>query len=105
MQIKGIEGMTAGQLDDELQRGAKFVIYSYAMSFLVVTLRRSSDVYFVKAGESAVARGLPYTFLSLLLGWWGFPWGFIYTPMALVQNLGGGRDVTAEVRHSLLSGS
>lgn len=104
MNIKGIEGLSAAQVDDELRRGAKFVVFGYAMSFLVITLRRSSDVYFIRAGESAFGKGLPYTLLSLALGWWGFPWGFIYTPMVVFQNLGGGRDVTAELRGALTSG-
>lgn len=26
---------------------------------------------------------------SVLLGWWGFPWGFIITPVQIVRNLAG----------------
>jgi hypothetical protein len=33
--------------------------------------------------------------VSLLLGWWGVPWGLIYTPLTLWSNLSGGREVTA----------
>jgi hypothetical protein len=36
-----------------------------------------------------------------LLGWWGFPWGFIYTPQVIAKNLQGGVDVTANVLASL----
>jgi hypothetical protein len=25
---------------------------------------------------------------SLLVGWWGFPWGLIYTPVQIVRNIG-----------------
>jgi hypothetical protein len=39
--------------------------------------------------------------LSLLFGWWGLPWGLIYTPLTLWTNLSGGRDVTAELRERL----
>ena len=28
-------------------------------------------------------------FFSLVLGWWGFPWGLIMTPVQVVRNLGG----------------
>lgn len=97
MQIKGVEGLTVGQVQDEVRQGAKFVVFSYAMSFLVVTLKRSSDVTFIRAGQSAFVASLPYTLLSMFLGWWGFPWGLIYTPMAIIENLGGGKDVTREV--------
>ncbi len=99
--IKGIEGLSVGDVHQHVQQGGKFVTYGYAMSFLIVSLKRTSAVYFVKPGESAVAKGLPYTLLSFFLGWWGFPWGLIYTPMVLIQNLGGGTDVTSEVMQVL----
>jgi len=99
--INGIEGLTVAQVEDEVRRGAKFVFFTYAMSFLVVTLKRSSDVHFIRAGEGTFGKSLPYTLLSLILGWWGFPWGLIYTPMAIIQNLGGGTDVTAQIMGSL----
>lgn len=99
--IKGIEGLTVADVHTQVRQGAKFVTYGYCISLLVVTLRRTSDVHFVKAGQSAVGGGVPYILLSLLLGWWGFPWGLIYTPMVVVQNLGGGTDVTGPVLEAL----
>jgi len=93
MDIKGIEGMSVGEVHDQVRQGGRFVIYSYCISVLVMTFRRNSDIHFIRAGDNAVVGGLPYTLLSLVLGWWGF----IYTPAALIQNLGGGKDVTAEV--------
>ena len=101
MNIQGIAGMSAEQLQHEVARGGRFVIYQYVVSALVITFRRSSDVYFVRGGESAAAKGLPWTALTFFAGWWGFPWGLIYTPMALFKNLGGGTDVTAAVLSSL----
>jgi hypothetical protein len=39
-----------------------------------------------------------YTLTSLLFGWWGFPWGLIYTPQAIYRNLCGGyRETIAEL--------
>lgn len=61
MQIQGIEGMTTGQVQFELQRGAKFVFYYYCVSLLVITFRRPSGIYFLRAGESAVVKSLPWT--------------------------------------------
>jgi hypothetical protein len=101
MNINGLEGLTAEQLGLELQRGGKFVIFQYTISVLVLTFRRGSDVYFVRAGESAAAKGLPYTLLSLVAGWWGIPWGPIFTIGSLFTNLGGGKDVTREVAAAL----
>lgn len=101
MTIKGVEGLTVGEVQDQIRQGGKFVVFGYCMSFIVLSLKRSSDITFVRAGQSAVVAGLPFTVLSLFLGWWGFPWGLIYTPMVLIQNLGGGTDVTAQVMSSL----
>lgn len=97
MQIKGIEGLSTQEINDELQAGARFVIYRYCISLLVITLRRNSDVYFIRANESAVKKGWSYSALSFLLGWWGIPWGPIYTIGSLSTNFGGGKDVTQQI--------
>jgi len=95
MKVQGIENMSSDQLRFELQRGAKIVCYQYCVSLLVITLRRSSDAYYIPAGESAVAKGLPWTLLSLVMGWWGIPWGPIFTVQSLIVNFKGGKDLTA----------
>ncbi|MFT3713709.1 MAG: hypothetical protein QM817_39120 [Archangium sp.] len=97
MDIKGIEGLTVGDVQQEIARGGKFVTFSYCLSFVILTLKRSSDVHFIRAGQGTFGASLPYTLLSFFVGWWGFPWGFIYTPMAIIQNLSGGTDVTAQL--------
>ena len=96
MGIQGVAGLSVEQVQQEVVRGGKFVVYSYCFSVLIMTFRRNTDVYFIRPGENAVARGMQWTLISLLAGWWGFPWGLIYTPMALAQNLKGGKDVTRE---------
>jgi hypothetical protein len=97
MKVNGIEGMSGFQLQSEVNRGGKFVMYKYCISALVITFRRTSDVYFIRPDESGFKYAVQYTLLSLLLGWWGFPWGIIYTFDALFTNLGGGKDVTADM--------
>jgi hypothetical protein len=103
MKIKNIEGLTTMQINNELQQGAKFVMYQFTISIVVMTFRRSSDVYFIRAGESGVNKSLPYTLLTLVLGWWGIPWGPIYTISSLFNNLKGGKDVTHEILASVNS--
>jgi len=100
--IIGIEGITKQTLAQELQRGARFVAFQYVISALVVTFRRVSDIYYIPPGVSPLSKGWPFTLLTLAVGWLGFPWGFIYTPMAIYKNLSGGIDVTAEVAAELL---
>lgn len=92
-----LSGMSPHEIAFEVQRGGRFVVYQYCVSLLVITLRRNSPVKFIPAGESAVTAGLPFTLLSLALGWWGIPFGLIYTPQVLYRNLKGGIDVTGAV--------
>jgi hypothetical protein len=44
-----------------------------------------------------VAKGLPFSLISLVAGWWGIPWGPIWTLTTLATNLSGGKDVTREI--------
>jgi hypothetical protein len=97
MKIVGTEGLTSAQVQEELQRGARFVIYQYCISLIAVTFKRPSNIYFIRAGHGPVTRGLGFSAATLLLGWWGIPWGPIYTIQALWVNFSGGRDVTSEV--------
>jgi hypothetical protein len=90
-------GLQPAQILDAVDRGARFVVYQYSISAIIITFRRNSAVQFVKAGESAVTKGIPYILISLVLGWWGFPWGFIFTPQAIYRDLKGGTDVTSVV--------
>jgi hypothetical protein len=97
MKIEGIQGMTVDQLNMELQRGAKFVIFQYTISLLVVTFKRPSSIYFIRAGESTVGKSIPFTLITLVGGWWGIPFGPIYSVQALYTNIRGGKDLTKEV--------
>ena len=97
MKIIGIEGMTDADIHAELQRGGKFVIYTYCISVLILTFKRSSDIYFIRGGENAIVKGLGFSTISLFLGWWGIPWGPIYTIGSFITNFGGGKDVTGEI--------
>jgi hypothetical protein len=100
--ILGLEGVSPAQLEDELRRGGRFVVFEYCFSILVKTFKRASDVYFVRAGQGTFGMSAGYTLLTLCFGWWGFR-GLIYTPMCLATNLGGGKDVTELVVSALLA--
>ncbi|HJT79024.1 MAG TPA: hypothetical protein VJ739_17645 [Gemmataceae bacterium] len=98
MRIRGADNLTPAQLAAELAAGGRLVFFEYCISFVLLTLRCPTGLVLLRPGESGVVRGLPYTLLSLLFGWWGIPMGIIYTPLTLVTNLSGGCDVTDEVR-------
>ncbi|MCI0552954.1 MAG: hypothetical protein L0287_18540 [Anaerolineae bacterium] len=104
--IIGLEDIqTSGHLQQELQQGGKFVMYQYCISLLIITFRRSSNIYFIRHEDNAVVKGLPFTLLSLVLGWWGIPWGPIYTIQSIWVNFSGGKDVTQEVLASMADAS
>jgi hypothetical protein len=101
MKIKNFDALTGDQINRELAHGARFVIFQFTISIVVMTFKRSSDIYFIKAGENATVKGLAYTFLTLIFGWWGIPWGPIYSIQSIVKNLSGGKNITSEVLASL----
>ena len=101
MKIRGIENMSPDQLRHEIERGGRFVIFQYCISVVVLSFKRVSDIHFIKAEESAFRKGAGFSLISLLCGWWGIPWGPIWTISTLVTNCRGGRDITAEVVHAL----
>ena len=87
---------------DEVQRSAegdsveRLVFYEYCISLIFITLRRPSRLVRLPPGSRGLLRGLPYTIISLFCGWWGLPWGLIYTPLTMWTNLTGGREVSSQ---------
>lgn len=77
------------------QAGPRFVVYQYCISVGILSFKRSSGVKAIPAGGSALLAGLPYTLISLMFGWWGIPWGPIWTIQTMWRNMTGGIDVTA----------
>ncbi len=101
MKIIGLEGLTPAQVGEEVQRGGKFVLYEWTFSVLIMSFKRNSDVHFMRSGVGRVGPGLKYCAASFFLGWWGFPWGPIWTISTIVTNLGGGKDITSEMLYIL----
>jgi len=102
-EIKNVNGLTISDINRELDNGAKFVVFQYCISIVVMTFRRGSDIYFIKAGDSSIKYSIGFTILTLLFGWWGIPWGPIYSIGSLYTNLTGGKDITQEVINSMNS--
>lgn len=100
-QLKNMEGLTVADVNRELQNGGRFVMFQYCISIIVMTFRRGSDIYFIRADESAAKYSWQYSLLTFVLGWWGIPWGPIYSIGSLYTNFSGGKDVTQEVLASM----
>ncbi|MCU4163935.1 hypothetical protein [Carboxylicivirga caseinilyticus] len=101
--IKNIEGLTINDINRELSKGAKFVVYQYCISIIVMTFKRGSNIYFIRSGESSSKYIFGYSILTFLFGWWGIPWGPIHTIGSLATNFTGGKNVTPEVLASINS--
>jgi hypothetical protein len=94
MPTLAVGSLSPEELRHLVVKGGRLVEYEFCISLVVGSLRRTSGVRLLKPGELGLVRGLPFTILSFLLGWWGIPWGIIYTPLAIITNCAGGRDVT-----------
>ena len=92
--------LSPDELFEEISNGGRFVIYRYVYSYIAMSERRPSKVFFLKSGEPAIKHGWPYLLISLFFGWWGIPWGPIWTIQAIVQSFMG-VDVTALVENIL----
>jgi hypothetical protein len=87
----------AGQLSEEeialkLTEGYRLVSYEYCLSFIVVTLKRPTSLYLLPPNDSDFGNRTLFSCLSFFIGWWGIPWGPIYTISTIYRNLSGGHD-------------
>lgn len=101
--IKNIDNLSVQQLKDLVDQGGKFVMFQYTISVLVATFRNPTDIYFIRPGEGTTSYSIGSTLITLLFGWWGIPWGPIYSIGTLVTNMSGGKDVTSSVMQDLLT--
>src|ERR1044072_7580779 len=95
--IVGAEGLKVSDVFREVGEGARFVVYQFCVSVFIMSFRNSSAIHFVRAGERRWGPALTMSGVSLVAGWWGIPWGPIWTVGTIIQNLAGGKDVTENV--------
>ncbi|MES2470075.1 MAG: DUF4339 domain-containing protein [Verrucomicrobiota bacterium] len=98
----GAEGLTAGQVVEMVRAGGRFVIWQFNFSLVVLSFKRSSGIQFLRPGESGAGACFGYSSISALFGWWGFPWGILWTPLCLFRNMMGGQDVTEPILATVL---
>ncbi len=63
--------------------------FYFCLSFIIFTMRLPSR-FFIRRSQNTLAAGSIYSLVTLILGWWGIPFGPIYTINALYKNLRGG---------------
>ena len=99
--IHNLEGLTFDQINREIDEGAKFVVFEYCISVIVMTFKTSTDIHYIRPNENTLKYSFGSSLVSLLLGWWGIPWGPIRTISTLSTNLSGGKDITYDVFDSV----
>lgn len=94
--------MPIAELKQKISAGAKFVTFQYTVSIIFATFKKPSSIYFIDANESTAKHSWHLSTLTAVLGWWGFPWGPIYTIGTFITNFGGGKNVTDIVMQQIL---
>ena len=74
------------ELAKAVEAGGRFVLFSYCISVLVLSFRRSSEITFLRRDQDGAGDAIKFSAISGLLGWWGIPWGPIWTIAALIRN-------------------
>jgi hypothetical protein len=90
------KGLSDYQIFNELEKGARLVRYQFTVSIIVVTFTRESKIYLLKPDEKGIRQGIIYSSITLLLGWWGIPWGPVRSVISLKNNFAGGKKVELE---------
>ena len=96
MTLDELKKQPDGWLSEDLEKGGKFVIFPYVFSLILITHKDYSAVYYIASYEHAIKHGWMYALISLIVGWWGIPWGPIYTLESLIRGFIG-EDVTEKV--------
>jgi hypothetical protein len=71
----------------------RYAVFLEVKSFLLVTKRSAIQGIFCSA--CAEKKAFKASAVTWLLGWWGFPWGPIYSVQALATNMVGGKRQTS----------
>jgi hypothetical protein len=97
LNLHAFSNWTEQQFQARLLAGERFVVYHYAISVIFYSFRHPTRVYALHSRRHAVLKGLPWTLLTTLLGWWSFPAGPVFTIQCLAMNLHGGTDVSGDI--------
>ena len=86
--IDAVRAGTARYQDQPISYATRVRVYHTVLSFLVVTLKLPTGLVLHRSGRDLALRA-GCSLVSLVFGWWGIPWGPIWTVQALAGNLRG----------------
>ena len=101
LKLDGFGQMTLAEVRAVVGSGGRIVVFPYAESWIVVSFRRMSKPTLRRPEDHALRIAFVPILHSLLFGWWGIPWGPIYTITCIWQCARGGIDVTQDVMTDL----
>jgi hypothetical protein len=84
----GVQSEGASYEGTSITASTELTQYELVASFLIVSFRIPSRLYVDR--DASVLTALLFALLTFVLGWWGIPWGPLYTVRALWNNLRGG---------------
>ncbi len=91
--IGSIKNGTAMYRGRHITLDTEITQFQACISLLLFSTRLPSGFY-IKGQDNSLAAGLVFTIISLMLGWWGIPWGPVFTIHTLIKNLMGGHKQT-----------
>jgi hypothetical protein len=98
LDFSAYNNMSLKEFEKSLEQGKRYVVFGYVMSIIVYSFNSNSKIIVGKSKSDLFIKSfLPYTILSILLGWWSF-YGFLYTLKVLYTNCMGGVDISPEIR-------
>jgi len=71
---------------EQITKDTVIIRYCIVYSAIIYTKKEFSN-YCLKGSERSYRIGIMSTMFNLIMGWWGLPWGLIYTPQSLYINL------------------
>lgn len=93
VRMKKAKGLSDFDIYNMLDKGAKIVQYSYVISIIVMTFSLKTKPYLIPKGSNGKKEGVIFSVITILLGWWGIPWGPLRSVGALKINFSGGKKV------------
>lgn len=82
--IKGYAYYNGKKMDVDME----IVQFQTCISFLFISLRMPSRFY-IKGYHNTKIIGSAYALVAIIFGWWGLPWGPIYTVQSIIKNIKG----------------
>ncbi|WP_200266643.1 hypothetical protein [Luteolibacter pohnpeiensis] len=88
---------------ERVKRGERVITIPYVLSILILTLQRSmGGIHYVNSSNWPMGRIIIATIVTSIFGWWGLPFGPIFSLISLYYLWFGGRDQTRTMLKSMV---